>query len=51
MIIYPEISPPNLVPMLSSIIGLVVALAGVSGPVIGGALATYSDWRWAFWMK
>jgi len=51
MIIYPEISPPNLVPMLSSILGMIVALAGISGPIIGGLLATYADWRWAFWMK
>ncbi|KXX79381.1 Multidrug resistance protein 3 [Madurella mycetomatis] len=51
MIIYPKISPPNLIPMLSSILGMIVALAGVSGPVIGGLLATYADWRWAFWMN
>ncbi|KAH6636358.1 hypothetical protein F5144DRAFT_619703 [Chaetomium tenue] len=51
MIIYPEISPPELVPLLSAILGMIVALAGVSGPVIGGLLATYSDWRWAFWMN
>ncbi|KAK4154959.1 MFS general substrate transporter [Chaetomidium leptoderma] len=51
MIVYPEISPPNLVPMLSAILGIIVALAGVSGPVIGGLLATYADWRWAFWIN
>nr|UWV21335.1 polyketide synthase 2 [Chaetomium globosum] len=51
MIIYPEISPPELVPLLSALLGIIVALAGVSGPVIGGLLATYSDWRWAFWMN
>ncbi|KAK3300902.1 major facilitator superfamily domain-containing protein [Chaetomium fimeti] len=51
MIIYPEISPPDLVPLLSALLGIIVALAGVSGPVIGGLLATYSDWRWAFWMN
>ncbi len=51
MITYPEISPPNLVPMLSAILGLIVALAGVSGPIIGGVLATYVNWRWAFWIK
>lgn len=51
MIIYPEISPPALVPMLSGVIGIIVALAGVGGPVLGGVLATYADWRWAFWIK
>lgn len=51
MIIYPEVTPPSMVPLISSVVGFIVALAGVSGPVIGGLLTTYADWRWAFWIK
>jgi MFS family permease len=51
MIIYPEICPPNMVPAISAIVGIVVALAGVSGPIIGGALTSYADWRYGFWIK
>ena len=51
MIIYPEITPPGLVPVISSVVGLIVALAGVSGPIIGGLLTTYASWRWVFWIK
>ncbi|KAL2814051.1 major facilitator superfamily domain-containing protein [Aspergillus granulosus] len=51
MIIYPEISPPALLPAISGIIGVVVALAGISGPLIGGALTSYRSWRWGFWIN
>ncbi|KAF5864307.1 hypothetical protein ETB97_008085 [Aspergillus alliaceus] len=51
MIIYPEISPPSLLPVVSSIIGIIVALAGISGPIIGGLFTTYTSWRWAFWIN
>ncbi|KAK1147259.1 hypothetical protein N8T08_001998 [Aspergillus melleus] len=51
MIIYPEISPPALLPIISSIVGVIVALAGISGPLIGGLLTTYTSWRWAFWIN
>ena len=51
MIIYPEICPPKLVPAISALLGLMVALAGVMGPIIGGLLTTYVDWRYCFWIK
>lgn len=51
MIIYPEITPASMVPLISALIGMIVAFAGVSGPVIGGLLTTYADWRYAFWIK
>ncbi|KAL2820815.1 MFS general substrate transporter [Aspergillus cavernicola] len=51
MIIYPEISPPALLPAISGIVGIIVALAGISGPLIGGALTSYRTWRWAFWIN
>lgn len=51
MIVYPEICPPALVPMISSLLGLIVAVAGVCGPIIGGLFTTYTTWRWAFGLK
>ncbi len=51
MIVYPEITPPAAVPIISSVVGMVVALAGISGPVIGGVLTTHANWRYAFWIK
>jgi MFS family permease len=51
MITYPEITPRGMLPVLSSVIGMIVALAGISGPVLGGLLTTYSSWRFVFWIK
>ncbi|KAB5539418.1 major facilitator superfamily domain-containing protein [Coniochaeta sp. 2T2.1] len=51
MIIYPEICRPGMLPAISAVVGIVVALAGVSGPIIGGALTTYVDWRYGFWIN
>jgi hypothetical protein len=48
---YPEICPPALVPIISSVLGLIVAVAGVCGPIIGGLFTTYTTWRWAFGLK
>ncbi|KAK4232826.1 MFS general substrate transporter, partial [Achaetomium macrosporum] len=48
MIVYPEICPPALVPMISYLLGLIVAVAGVCGPIIGGLFTTYTTLRWAF---
>lgn len=49
MVILPEISPAKLLPAISGIIGAVVAVAGMSGPIFGGLLTTDSTWRWCFW--
>ncbi|AEO70627.1 uncharacterized protein THITE_2132082 [Thermothielavioides terrestris NRRL 8126] len=48
MIVYPEICPASLVPMISALVGLIVAVAGVCGPIIGGLFTSYTTWRWAF---
>lgn len=51
MVILPEICPLKFIPAMSALVGFVVAVAGVSGPIFGGLLATRSSWRWCFWMK
>jgi len=51
MVIFPEITPPKLLPMIGSIAGMVVAISGVCGPVIGGLITRYTTWRWVFWIK
>ncbi len=51
MITYPELSPPSRVVLVTSALGVIVALAGVCGPVIGGLLTTYVGWRYVFWIK
>ncbi|CAN8102799.1 unnamed protein product [Discula destructiva] len=53
MIILPEVAPENLRNSLAPIIGMVISMAGVLGPVLGGAL-THSGtggWRWIFWIN
>lgn len=51
MITYPELSPPSKVVLVTSTLGVIVALAGVIGPVLGGLLTTYVGWRYVFWIK
>lgn len=51
MVVFPEISPPRLIPLVSTIMGAVVATAGISGPILGGVLTTDANWRWIFWLK
>lgn len=51
IIIFPEVTPDNKKSMIAGIIGIVIAVAGVLGPVIGGLLTHYASWRWVFWIK
>ncbi|OAA47799.1 Major facilitator superfamily domain, general substrate transporter [Metarhizium rileyi] len=51
MITYPELSPPSKIVLVTSTLGVVVALAGVVGPVLGGLLTTYAGWRYVFWIN
>ncbi|XDG09963.1 hypothetical protein ABKA04_009578 [Annulohypoxylon sp. FPYF3050] len=51
MTILPEIIPQRLKKFLGGMIGIVVAMAGVLGPIFGGLLTEYTSWRWIFWMN
>ncbi|RMJ14653.1 hypothetical protein BHE90_008974 [Fusarium euwallaceae] len=51
MIILPELSPPHLAQHIGALVGMVIALSGVLGPVLGGLLTHYTSWRWVFWIK
>ncbi|KAK0629943.1 major facilitator superfamily transporter [Bombardia bombarda] len=51
MIIFPELTPDHKKKYVASIIGAVIAIAGVLGPVLGGILTEYASWRWIFWIN
>jgi MFS family permease len=51
MVVFPEISPPKVYPIMSGVIGAVIAIGGVLGPVLGGLITHYSTWRWIFLLK
>jgi MFS family permease len=51
MIALPEIAPPRFLQALAAIIGVIVTLSSVLGPVLGGILTQYVSWRWVFWIK
>lgn len=51
MIIFPEVAPEGLRAMIGPIVGAVISMAGVLGPVLGGALTSAHSWRWIFWIK
>lgn len=51
MIIFLEVTPNKWKHFLPSLIGVVVAVGGVLGPVLGGIISHYTTWRWIFWIK
>lgn len=51
MIMLPEMSPVHLRQHIGAMVGFVVAMAGVLGPVLGGLLTSYTCWRWVFWVN
>lgn len=46
-----DISPPSKQPAAMSLWGLVIMIAPISGPVIGGLLTDYISWRWVFYIN
>ncbi|KAK0645606.1 major facilitator superfamily domain-containing protein [Cercophora newfieldiana] len=51
MIILPEAAPMKYQGVVTGLIGIVLAAAGVLGPLIGGLLTEYASWRWVFWIN
>ncbi|KAK3390892.1 major facilitator superfamily transporter [Podospora didyma] len=51
MIVFPELTPDEQKKFIAGIVGIVVAAAGVLGPVLGGVLTEYASWRWVFWLN
>ncbi|KAL6884369.1 major facilitator superfamily transporter [Trichoderma longibrachiatum] len=51
MIILTQQCPPQLRQYIGSIIGVVIASAGILGPVLGGFFTEYTSWRWIFWVN
>lgn len=51
IIIFPEVANARQKQYIAGIIGLVIAVAGILGPVLGGILSHYASWRWVFWIK
>lgn len=50
-VISPEISPYRMRKYIGILAGMVVAISGVLGPVLGGVITHYTTWRWIFWIK
>ncbi|KAF4952660.1 hypothetical protein FGADI_6550 [Fusarium gaditjirri] len=36
---------------IAALVGLVITMSGVLGPVLGGILTHYASWRWVFWIN
>ncbi|GKU16459.1 unnamed protein product [Fusarium langsethiae] len=51
MIMMPELSPDSLKQHMAAMVGLVITVSGVLGPVLGGILTHYASWRWVFWIN
>lgn len=51
MILFPEMTPDKYQKYVAGIIGLVLALSAVLGPLLGGILTQYASWRWVFWIN
>ncbi|CAJ2501894.1 Uu.00g047470.m01.CDS01 [Anthostomella pinea] len=51
MVIFPEVSPPRLQQLLGGVIGMIIAMSSVLGPILGGVFTHYATWRWIFWIN
>jgi MFS family permease len=51
MVLCPELCPTRMIPLISTVLGVIVAVSGISGPVLGGIITSEANWRWIFWLK
>ena len=51
MILLPEVSSLKSQQYVGLLVGATLAMSGVMGPLLGGALTEYANWRWVFWIK
>ncbi|KAI0148236.1 major facilitator superfamily transporter [Hypoxylon sp. NC0597] len=51
MIILPELAPRKLQRYIGGLIGVVMAVSSVLGPLLGGILTQYATWHWIFWVN
>lgn len=51
MILLPEVSSIKSQQYVGLLVGATLAMSGVMGPLLGGALTEYANWRWVFWIK
>ncbi len=46
-----DISPPSKQAMTMALFGMIVMIAPISGPFLGGFLTQYMNWRWIFYVN
>lgn len=51
MVVVAEIAPKRHLGRVSALVNVVFVVASAVGPVVGGAISTYSNWRWCFYLK
>ncbi|KAK3398483.1 major facilitator superfamily domain-containing protein [Sordaria brevicollis] len=51
IIILTEVTPRRWKHSIGPLIGVILAAAGVLGPILGGALTEKLGWRWIFWIN
>ncbi|KAK4215687.1 major facilitator superfamily transporter [Rhypophila decipiens] len=51
IIIFPEVATNEQKKLIAGFIGVILAVAGVLGPILGGILTEYATWRWVFWVN